>query len=90
METAEKIAEKSVAEKSTSYIEMLVVYKDDKDISKTKKLVPIARNNTHFVFMNPKNSKMELVLRTSVIRMEETRKMPDFTFEPSDYKMTGF
>ena len=53
---------------------MLVVYTDDKGIGKAKHLVPIARNDTHFVFINPKNSKMELVLRTNVVRMEEIQK----------------
>lgn len=75
---------------SASYIEMLVVYTDDKGIGKAKHLVPIARNDTHFVFINPKNSKMELVLRTNVVRMEELKKLPDFKFNPADYKTMGF
>ena len=75
-------------EKSTnSYIEMLVVYKDDKNVSKTKLLIPISRNSTHFLFINPKSNKLEMILRNNVIRMEETKKMPKFIFDAKAYHL---
>lgn len=60
-----------------AFIEMLVVYKDDNDVSKTKKLIPIFENGTHFGFINRKHEKVELINKLNVIRMEEVGRIMD-------------
>lgn len=71
-------------ERENSYIEMLVVYKDDKDDSKPKLLIPIHANNTHYEFINRRTQKIEFINRLNVVRMEEKERVSlDLTYYQS-------
>lgn len=71
-------------ERENSYIEMLVVYKDDKNDSKPKLLVPINANNTHYEFINRRTQMIEFINRLNIIRMEEKERVSlDLTYYQS-------
>lgn len=64
-------------DKEETYIEMLVVYKDDMDISRTKMLIPVWENNVHYGFINRESKKVEFINKQNIIRMEESCRVSD-------------
>ena len=56
------------------YMEILVIYKDDMENSKSKRFLPYRKDATHFYFINQAKNIIEIILRKNIIRMEETKK----------------